>query len=86
MTMYVILADMKGDLLAQSGNIYNNFQMLGYVESHSHLDAIKAFFDQPQFPIDWHDISYMWAESLDQDIKNSHYGELHKIYISELLQ
>ena len=85
MGMYLILADMKGDFLAKSGNIYNNFQMLGYVESHSHVDAVKAFFDQPQFPIDWQDITYMWAESLDQDIKNGHYGELSKIYMDNLL-
>jgi hypothetical protein len=84
MSTYLIMAAMKGDFLAKSGNIYNNFQMLGYVDSNAHDEAVKIFFNNPQFPIDWQDVIYIWAESLGGDDKNGHYGELDKIYVEDL--
>ncbi len=84
MTTYLIMADMKGDFLAKSGNIYNNFQMLGYVDADGHFSAVKTFFNNPQFPIEWQDVRYIWAESLDNSDQNGHYGELEKIYVEDL--
>ena len=55
---------MKGEFLAHGGNVYENFQMMGYVESGGPFDAVRSFFDEPQFPIDWRDVRYMWAEPL----------------------
>ena len=47
--------------MSEQGNLYDNFQMLGYVEGASPFDAVAAFFDQPKFPIVWADVEYMWA-------------------------
>jgi hypothetical protein len=85
MANYMVMAAMKGEFLARSGNVYENFQMLGYVEASSPFDAVKNFFEVPQFPIDWGDITYMWAESLEKDENNGHYGELDRIYLESLL-
>ena len=84
MTTYLIMADMKGDFLAKSGNIYNNFQMLGYVDADEHFNAVKTFFNNPQFPIEWQDVRYIWEESLDNSYQNGHYGELEKIHVEDL--
>ena len=84
MTTYLIMADMKGDFLAKSGNIYNNFQMLGYVDADEHFNAVKTFFNNPQFPIEWQDVRYIWAESLDNSYQNVNYGELEKIHVEDL--
>ena len=84
MSKYIVLAAMKGEFLASSGNVYENFQMLGYVESESPVGAVRAFFDAPQFPIDWRDIRYMWAESLKDDPINGHYGDYDLVYIEDL--
>ena len=84
MSKYIVLAAMKGEFLASSGNVYENFQMLGYVESEGPFDAVKAFFDEPQFPIDWRDVRYMWAESLKDDAVNGHYGDFGLVYIDDL--
>ena len=53
---YIVMASMKGQFLAQSGNTYDNFQMLGYIESESAEEAIENFISQPQFPIVWNDV------------------------------
>ncbi len=84
MSKYLVMAAMKGEFLAKSGNVYENFQMMGYVESDTPFGAVKTFFDDPQFPLDWGDITYMWAESLNVDANNGHYGDFDKIYIKDL--
>ena len=84
MANYMVMAAMKGEFLARSGNGYENFQMLGYVEASSPFDAVKNFFEFPQFPIDWSDVTYMWAESLEKDENNGHYGEFDRIYLESL--
>ena len=84
MPTYIVLAAMKGEFLAKSGNIYDNFLVMGYVESANHLDAVNVFFDEPQFPINWGDVSYLWAESLDDSSSNGHYGELDRVYMENL--
>ena len=78
---YIVMASMKGQFLAQSGNTYDNFQMLGYIESESAEEAIENFISQPQFPIVWNDVEYMWAEELTENQFNGHYGSYRKIYI-----
>ena len=35
MPKYIVLAAMKGEFLSHSGNVYENFQMMGYVEAAS---------------------------------------------------
>jgi hypothetical protein len=84
MTQFIVLAAMKGDFLAHGGNVYENFQMMGYVESDEPLGAVKSFFDDPQFPIDWRDVRYMWAEPLKDGTDSGHYGDYGRIYIEDL--
>ena len=84
MSRYIVLAAMKGEFLALSGNVYENFQMLGYVNTEDHFDAVKHFFEEPQFPIDWGDVRYMWAESLQENVINGHYGDYHLVFIEDL--
>ena len=77
------MAAMKGKFFSESGNEYDNFQMLGYIESESAEEAVEIFLYQPQFPIVWNDVEYMWAESLTEDSSNGHYGEYSKVYMGE---
>lgn len=84
MPKYLVLAAMKGEFIAHNGNVYENFQMLGYAESADSFGAVKSFFEAPHFPIDWRDVTYMWAESLDGDVNNGHYGEYARIYVESL--
>jgi hypothetical protein len=86
MSNYLVMAAMKGEFLARSGNVYENFQMLGYVDAADSFNAVKRFFEFPQFPIDWSDVTYMWAESLEEDENNGHYGEFDRIYVESLAQ
>ena len=84
MTKFIVLAAMQGDFLAHRGNVYENFQMMGYVDSDEPFGAVKSFFDNPQFPIDWRDVRYMWAETLKNDTDSGHYGDYGRIYIEDL--
>ena len=85
MANYLIMAAMKGRFMSEQGNLYDNFQMLGYVEGASPFDAVCAFFDQPRFPIVWGDVEYMWAERLaDHDPSTGHYGEYERVYVAAL--
>ena len=45
---------------------------------------MRSFFDEPQFPIDWRDVRYMWAEPLKDDENSGHYGDFYRIYIEDL--
>ena len=85
MKTFLILAEMDVQVLAESGNVYDNFQFMGYVRAKTHNEAIYRFFDQPQFPLNWKDIRYLWSESLEENENNGHYGELHKISITSLI-
>ena len=84
MANYLIMAAMRGRFMSEQGNLYDNFQMLGYMEGASPFDAVAAFFDQPKFPIVWADVEYMWAERLADDPANGHHGEYEKVYIASL--
>ena len=84
MEKFIVLAAMKGEFLAHGGNVYENFQMMGYVEAASTFDAVRTFFDNPQFPLDWRDVRYMWAEPLRDDESSGHYGDFDRIYIEDL--
>ena len=75
MTKFIVLAAMKGEFLSHGGNVYENFQMMGYVEAAGPFDAVKSFFDEPHFPIDWRDVRYMWAEPLQDGENTGHYGD-----------
>ena len=85
MTKYIVLAALNGEFLASSGNVYENFQMFGYVEANDSFEAVKNFFEEPQFPIDWSDVMYMWAESLGDDAPNGHYGDYRRVFIDSLM-
>lgn len=84
MPKYIVLAAMKGEFLSHSGNVYENFQMMGYVDAADPFDAVRSFFDDPHFPIDWRDVRYMWAEPLREDGSSGHYGDFDKIYVEDL--
>ena len=85
-SQFIVLAAMDGEFVARKGNFYENFQMLGYVESINTLEAVRSFFDDPQFPIDWGDVKYMWAEPIDENEDSGHYGEYQRIFTEELLE
>ncbi len=85
MNRFLVLAAMRGEFLALSGNIYENFQMLGYVDANSSFEAVKIFFDNPPFPIDWKDVRYMWAEPLIDNDDSGHYGEYTRIHLQDLI-
>ena len=84
MPTFIILAAMKGRFISHRGNTYDNFQMMGYVESTGANDAVAAFFDQPPYPIRWEDVEYLWAESLADQGPNGHYGDYDRVYVESL--
>ena len=84
MPSFIVLATMKGRFFADSGNVYDNFQMMGYVEASSPSDAVTAFFEQPPYPISWEDVDYLWAERLVADPDNSRYSDYQQVYIESL--
>ena len=84
MPNFLVMAAMKGRFVSEQGNLYDNFQMLGYVEEATAFDAVAAFFDRPKFPIVWGDVEYMWAERLADDPANAHHGDYERVYIASL--
>jgi hypothetical protein len=84
MASFIVLAAMKGRFLSVRGNLYDNFQMLGYVQGKNPTDAVTTFFDQPPYPIRWEDVEYLWAERLFDDSSNAHYGDYQRVYIDTL--
>ena len=64
MINFIILASMKGRFVSQSGNFYDNFQMMGYMVASDRSEAVSRFFDQTPYPIEWADVEYLWAEPL----------------------
>ena len=84
MPTFVILAAMKGRFVSEHGNLYDNFQMMGYVEAVGATEAVTEFFDQTPYPIRWEDVEYMWAEELANPGPNAHYGDYERVYIDSL--
>jgi len=84
MPTFIILAAMKGRFVSDRGNSYDNFQMMGYVESSTAAEAVSTFFDEPKYPIRWEDVEYLWAESLAGDEANAHYGDYGRVYVDSL--
>ena len=84
MPNFVILAAMKGRFVSEHGNLYDNFQMMGYMEALSPTEAVTEFFDQTPYPIRWEDVEYMWAEQLSELGPNAHYGDYKRVYIDSL--
>ena len=84
MPSYIVLAAMKGRFVSDLGNPDDNFQMMAYVEAGSSHDAVTNFFDQTPFPIRWGDVEYLWAESLDADEANAHFGDYGRVYVDSL--
>jgi hypothetical protein len=84
MASFIILAAMKGRFVSDRGNLYDNFQMLGYMEAGNSTDAVATFFDQPPYPIRWEDVEYLWAERLSDDFSAGHYGDYQRVYINNL--
>ena len=50
MTKFIVLAAMKGEFLSHGGNVYENFQMMGYVESSGPFDAVKVLLRRTSLP------------------------------------
>jgi len=84
MPKFIILAAMKGQFISASGNIYDNFQMMGYIEAGNPNQAITSFFDQTPYPIQWADVDYLWAEELVDNPKSGHHGDYDKVYVESL--
>ena len=84
MATYLVMAAMKGRFVSEQGNLYDNFQMLGYEDGATPFDAVCNFFDYPKFPIAWADVEYMWAERLADDPDNAHHGDYARIYVAAL--
>jgi hypothetical protein len=84
MALFIVLAAMRGRFVADSGHTYDNFQMMGYAEASSPQGAVGEFFDHPQFPIQWRDVEYLWAERLTNDPENGHHGDYTRVTVNEL--
>ena len=84
MPSYIVMAAMKGRFFSEGGNVYDNFQMMGYVEAGNPADAVIAFFEQPAFPIMWDDVQYLWAECLTDDAANGHHGDYDRVHVEDL--
>ena len=84
MPTFVILAAMKGRFVSEHGNLYDNFQMMGYMEAVGPTEAVTQFFDQTPYPVRWEDVEYMWAEELANLGPNAHYGDYERVYIDSL--
>ena len=85
MSKFLVMAAMDGEFLSRTGNVYENFQMLGYVDAADSSAAITSFFDQPQFPIEWRDVKYMWAEPLEDNPSSGHYGDYNRVFVEDLI-
>ena len=84
MSTFIVLAAMKGRFVSDLGNLYDNFQMLGYVEAASAGDAVTDFFDQSPYPIQWGDVEYLWAEELAGGPEAGHHGDYDRVYVETL--
>ena len=84
MPTFLILGAMKGRFVSEQGNLYDNFQMLGYVEASEPEEAVTQFFDQTPYPIRWEDVEYMWAERLADHADNAHHGNYDRVYVDSL--
>ena len=84
MPTFVILAAMKGRFVSDQGNLYDNFQMMGYMEAVGPTEAVTQFFDQTPYPIRWEDVEYMWAEALADQGADAHYGDYNRVYVDSL--
>ena len=84
MASFIVLAAMKGRFYSENENVYDNFQMMGYVEAANPDDAVNTFFDHPLFPIQWTDVEYLWAERLTDDPGNRHHGNYPRVYVEAL--
>ena len=84
MPQFIILAAMKGQFISSSGNIYDNFQMMGYVTAGDSNQAITNFFDQTPYPLQWADVDYLWAEELADSPHGGPHGDYDKVYVEAL--
>ncbi len=84
MSQFIVLAAMKGQFVSAAGNMYDNFQMLGYVEAGDPTQAVTAFFDQTPYPIQWGDVDYLWAEQLIEGPRTGHHGDYDRVYVESL--
>ncbi len=81
---FVILGAMKGRFISDNGNLYDNFQMMGYVTAVGPTEAVTQFFDQTPYPIRWEDVEYMWALRLAEADTSAPYGEYPRVYVESL--
>ena len=84
MPSFVILAAMKGRFVSDHGNLYDNFQMMGYIEAAGPTEAVTQFFDQTPYPIRWEDVEYLWAELLADQGDGAHHGDYDRVYVESL--
>jgi hypothetical protein len=75
---------MKGRFISDNGNVYDNFQMMGYVEAGDPTNAVATLFEQPPYPIRWEDVEYLWAERLADGPDYGHYGDYQRVYVESL--
>ena len=84
MSTFIVLAAMSGRFVSDQGNVYDNFQMMGYVEAGSAREAVSAFFEQAPYPIQWGDVEYLWAEELSGGPEAGHHGDYDRVYVESL--
>ena len=84
MPSFIVMAAMKGRFISDQGNVYDNFQMMGYVDAPGPNEAVTQFFDQTPYPIRWEDVEYLWAEQLAESDANAHHGEYDRVYVESL--
>ena len=84
MANFIVLAAMKGRFVSDTGNFYDNFQMMGYVVAANPTEAVSSFFDQAPDPILWADVDYLWAEELAHGPHTGHHGDYDRVYLESL--
>ena len=84
MPSFILMAAMKGRFVSDQGNLYDNFQMMGYVDAPGPTEAVTQFVDQTPYPVRWEDVEYLWAEQLAITDGNAHHGDYDRVYVESL--
>ena len=84
MPSFIVMAAMKGRFVSDQGNLYDNFQMMGYVDAPGPTEAVTQFVDQTPYPVRWDDVEYLWAEQLAVTDSNAHHGDYDRVYVESL--
>ena len=84
MAQFIVLAAMKGQFVSAGGNMYDNFQMLGYVEAGDPAQAVTAFFDQTPYPNSMGRRGLPVGRAANGGGHTGHHGDYDRVYVESL--